>query len=751
MKNYEMLNRILCAVLVAALLLGGGIAVAGGVRVEPDNPLKQTAKTLSADPLDGGGSADRQDQESAPEEPPEEPPEEEPPEEPPEEEPSEEEPPEEQPPMEEPPQEQPGETAAPQEDDLQTGQSGDDPKESTDLSGQGEEPGDLSQPGEDPANGGDPGPDSGETPGGDPGAEPGGDGPDVPPTPPVPAADETMIATDLPNGVVTQAELPDGVLEFYAYGTGADDLSVRVQVRNTAGSSGTWLESPDGRNWSFTMELGGRYQFTLYLDQPGKPTKYATRYVEYQATLADEDHPEVGEYPPFITTNIDYMADGEEIGIDNLTMIVTVRSNPDYEVITADRIAVTLNGVPVAKHGGDSSPEYDLFFEPPNVGDYRDYEIEIVAWYGNSSRYWSKTLRYHAAAQGSTVGTVNIVLDATTVGLGILDEAEYEIVKDDSAADVLLRFLEDYGYEITYDSTGSNFYIRRIFRGDMCYGAEVPEELWEAILRDGINLNETQHDRDSLGEHDYTMGAGWMYAVDYSYPGRSMNKYEVKDGETIYLRFTLAYGKDIGGFDSTGGGYGSYSSYCGLWIDGYYQELEHDYEETGRAEPTETEGGHVDYTCSRCGKTYTEELPATGHQYEETERVEPTETEDGYVEYTCTVCGETYREVLPATGHQYVETARVEPTETEDGYVEYTCSLCGETYREVLPATGHQYEETARVEPTETEDGYIEYTCTICGDTYRVILPATGGGGTPDPGGGDEDGPPEEGGEGDEP
>ena len=740
MKNTDVLNRILCAVLVIALLLGGGIAVASGVHIEPDNPLKQSAKTLNADPLDGGGSADRQNQETALEE------------EPPEEEPPVEEPPEEQPPMEEPPQEQPDETAAPQEDEQQTEQSGDKSEETIDLSGQGEAPEDFTQPGEDPSNGDEPEPVSGEASGDDPSIEPGEDeGPDEPPAPPAPTVDETKIATDLPNGVITQSELPDGVLEFYAYGTGADDLSVRVQVRNTNSSNGTWLESADGRNWSFAMELGERYQFTLYLDQPGKPTKYSTRYVEYQATLANEDNPEVGEYPPFITTNIDYMADGEEIEIDNLTMIVTVRSNPDYEVITADRIAVTLNGVPVAKHGGDSSPEYDLFFEPPNVGDYKDYEIEIVAWYGNNSRYWSKTLRYHATAQGSTIGTVSIVLDATTVGVGILDEAEYEIVRDDSAADVFLRFLEDYGYEITYDSTGSNFYIRRIYRGDMCYNAEVPEELWEAILRDGINLNETQYDRDSLGEHDYTMGAGWMYAVDYSYPGRSMNKYEVKDGETIYVRFTLAYGKDIGGFDSTGGGYGSYNSYCGLWINGYYQELDHNYEETDRLEPTETESGHVEYTCSRCGKTYTEELPATGHQYEETARIEPTETEDGYIEYTCKICGETYREVLPATGHQYEETDRLDPTETEDGYVEYTCTICGETYREVLPATGHQYEETARVLPTETEDGYIEYTCKFCGDTYRVILPATGSGEMPDPGGGDEDSPPEEGGEGDDP
>jgi len=712
MKRNDIVNRILCAVLVLAILAGAGFAVARGAHSEPDNPLKQTAQALNADPPDGGGAQERQSAETPPEE------------EPPEEEPPEEEPPEEEPPEEEPPEEQPPETSEPQDNDAQTQQpaleESPDPQEGSEQPGAGEDTGETSESGEDPGdaetpgeNGDEPGPGSGEDPGDDPGAEPGGEDPDEPPAPSTPGEDDVKIVTNLSSGVVTQAELPDGELEFYAYGSGADDLSVRVQVRNTNSSSGTWLESADGENWAFQMELGEQYQFTLYLDQPGRPTQYATRYVKYQATLADENNPEVGEYPPFITTNIDHYADGTEIEGDNLVMIVTVRSNPDYEVITADSISVTLNGVTVSKHGGDSSPEYDLYFEPPNVGDYRDYKIEIVAWSGNNSSYWSKTLRYHAQAQGSTVGTAGVVLDATTVGLGILDEAEYEIIKDETAADVFLRFLEDYGYEITYDSTGTNFYIRRIYRGDMCYDAEIPEELWEAVVRDGINLNETQYDRDSLGEFDYTMGAGWMYAVDNSYPGRAMNRYEVKDGDTIYVRFTLSYGKDIGGFASTGGGYGSYSGYCGLWLNGYYQEL--------------------------------------SHEYEETDRVEPTETEDGYIEYTCAVCGEKYREALPATGHQYEETARQEPTETEDGYIEYTCAICGETYREVLPATGHQYEETARQEPTETEDGYIEYTCAVCGETYRVILPATGSGEEPEPGGGNGETPPDEGGDGEDP
>ena len=729
MNGKKNLNRILCAILVVLLLAGVWVSVSTGSRETPEDPVKAAAEAMKADPMDGGSHAQRQEererqqaereseqqQEQSPEDEAEDPktPEE-----------REREKPETQPPPEDTEQPEPaGEQETPSASD-----------EPTDPS-QSDEPGKPGDDGDHGGNGDAVGPDSGDSHGDDPSGEPGGDGAETPDTPAGPSDDEVRIATDLTSGIVTQTELTEDMLRFYAYGVGANDLTVRIYVRPANSRTGKWLESPDGRNWSLEMVLGETYTFYLYLYQPGKPTPHpATRTVTYQARRADEDEPEVCDYPPFITTNIDDYADDVEIKVENLTLIVTVLSNPDRKVITADKIVVKLNGKVVQKHGGDSSPEYDLFFEPPNVGDYKDYKIEIIAWYGNNSRYWSRTLRYHAIAEGDTAGTVSIVLDATTVGLGVLDSSEYEIKKGDTAADVLLRFLEDFGYEIRYDSSGANFYIRRIYRPDMCWGAKVPTELWNAILRDGINLNENSHSRDSLGEFDYTMGAGWMYAVDGAYPGRAMNRYEVKNGDTIAVRFSLAYGKDIGGFGAAGG-YGRYSSYCGLWIGGSYTPLGHRYEETARQDPTYTEEGYVEHTCMTCGDTYREILPVLEHEhaYEETGRVEPTETEDGYVEYTCTMCGDTYREVLPATGtpheHEYVETARVEPTETEDGYVEYTCTECGHTYRDVLPATGqheHEYVETDRMEPTETEDGYVEYTCTECGHTYRDVLPATG-------------------------
>ena len=54
---------------------------------------------------------------------------------------------------------------------------------------------------------------------------------------------------------------------------------------------------------------------------------------------------------------------------------------------------------------------------------------------------------------------------------------------------------------------------------------------------------------------------------------------------------------------------------------------------------------------------------------------------DGSTTYTCSKCGDSYTESIPALGHDYqgVETA---PTCSSMGFVTYTCSRCGDSYTE---------------------------------------------------------------------
>ena len=67
---------------------------------------------------------------------------------------------------------------------------------------------------------------------------------------------------------------------------------------------------------------------------------------------------------------------------------------------------------------------------------------------------------------------------------------------------------------------------------------------------------------------------------------------------------------------------------------------------------------------------------------------EATCVEAGENVYTCTLCGDSYTEEIPATGIHNYESVTVDATETTDGSITYTCSSCKDSYVEVIPATG---------------------------------------------------------------
>ena len=70
--------------------------------------------------------------------------------------------------------------------------------------------------------------------------------------------------------------------------------------------------------------------------------------------------------------------------------------------------------------------------------------------------------------------------------------------------------------------------------------------------------------------------------------------------------------------------------------------------------------------------------PAQVHNYQQTAAQTATCTQAGSVTYTCTDCGESYTETIPALGHDYAAT-------DDDGDTIYTCTRCGERYSELLP------------------------------------------------------------------
>ena len=610
MKKHSGLYSAVSILLVIVLVAGISLSLLSSGRTRPENPISTQPDRLRAESLQGSGSTggqssgkdntentDTAQDPSEPQKPdePQNPDEPQKPDEP----------------------QNPDDTQKP--DDTKPDPSG--PTDPTDNPGKGDQGGSKS---DDNKGGSEDSGDHGDGTGGDDGDHGGsggdhGSGGEEDDTP--------RIYTTLKTQQLTKAELPDSKLTFVAYPLGKGDLHIRVRLKNETNSgNGVLLTSQNNQDYEAQLDFNADNLFVLSL-YDGETFLGLVQYrVGYYANLADDTHQTVGDYPPSIVTNLD----GASLDMSSQTFPLTVIARANAElgagVIYSNQIRVTLDGKTVEKRYGDSQPTYELYFDPPQLGDEETHIVRVLAWDGNgNSTMKVYTVTYHQISEGDPAGSVDVVLDATTIGLGILDTGTLDIVEGETAASVLLRFLQERGYEPDYQgSTTMNFYLRRISRGDIAYHANVPEHLWELILRDGITTNDN-YDRDSIGEFDYTQGSGWMYSINGTlYEGTGMSGYKVRNGITIYVRFTLSYGKDIGGYDSTGGGYGSLSSYCGLWINGGYQALGHDFVETDRLEPTETEDGYIHYRCSKCHEEKTDILPATGGG---TEPIEPAPTE----------------------------------------------------------------------------------------------------------------------------
>ncbi len=503
------------------------------------------------------------------------------------------------------------------------------------------QPDDLGLPGNGQGNEGDVGkPGDGNGQNGDPLEE-------KPQVGPMDDADVRLV-TNLSNCVLTYQQLDADILEFEAYiVNGTPDMYLKVKVQNSlTAKNGDYLEA-DGRNYTATLAREERNRVTLYMREGSKTVGTYTYVISYIAKKADAENAEVGSRPPVISTNLDNWT--EKITNRNFTLIVEAE-NYAGETIYESSLLVQLDGKTVRYPTGNGIYEYELLFPESAEEIDTQHTVTVLAWDGEgNSAFRSYDVTFHSVGAGGVIGTCYVLVDMTTIGLGITESYTYEIKQDEPAAYAVLAMLEANGYACDYSGApNQGFYLRRISQGGMAAGAHVPENLWQKILDDGLQLT-GQKFADSVGEFDYTQGSGWMYSINGElYAGKSLASYYVNDGDTIYLRYTLAYGKDIGG---SMGGYGKLSTYCGKWLNGTYIDQHVWQAQEILQQPSCAEDGVAASVCAVCGEKREQvPIPATGHDYAETDRKEPTELEAGYVTYTCAKCGDTYKEELPALG-----------------------------------------------------------------------------------------------------
>ena len=211
--------------------------------------------------------------------------------------------------------------------------------------------------------------------------------------------------------------------------------------------------------------------------------------------------------------------------------------------------------------------------------------------------------------------------------------------------------------------------------------------------------------------------------------------------------------------------------YCDI---GYHN---HDYKDVEEKAATCTTEGLVNHTCTICGYSYEETIPALGHAYSGVVTA-PTCTENGYTTHTCSRCDDSYvDDYTSKLGHSLTEQYRSknytshyikcgrcqqwpeeEIHEVSNWSIEWIsgtryqisglCTKCGGTAIHYHDDTGepcpycdiihpHNYIVSEMVEATCTEAGYVTYVCAEskarsimitggCGHTYTEEIPALG-------------------------
>ena len=135
-----------------------------------------------------------------------------------------------------------------------------------------------------------------------------------------------------------------------------------------------------------------------------------------------------------------------------------------------------------------------------------------------------------------------------------------------------------------------------------------------------------------------------------------------------------------------------------------------------------TAAGVKTYTCTKCGTTKTEEIPALGHSYDDGVQTKaPTCKEEGVLTTTCATCGDKKTEAIAKSDkHTWDEgVVTKEMTCLADGEKTFTCTVCGLKDVTVVKAPGKHTYDATKVEtekaPTCTEAGKGSFTCTVCG------------------------------------
>lgn len=259
---------------------------------------------------------------------------------------------------------------------------------------------------------------------------------------------------------------------------------------------------------------------------------------------------------PETAPKLSYCNVSDGISVKGNTFTLNIKSE-DFmgNRIYHDKIKVSLNGTVYPYSWVSEYTSYLLYL---NSGA-NTLNIRI---YDNDGRYsdYMYTINCTYAADGEKIGLFTFSIDANVLGIGdIVKNASVEIRQGENAAGAVVRFLEENGYGFSNGgSIEQGFYLSEISKQGIAANVNIPADLRSFIDNDRLVWT-NQSSIDSIEENDYCQGSGWMFSINGIFSGTSLSDIILNDGDVLRMRYTLAYGKDIGGYavssDGTGKNY----------------------------------------------------------------------------------------------------------------------------------------------------------------------------------------------------
>ena len=607
-------------------------------------------------------------------------------------------------------------------------------------------------------------------------------------------------------------ELEDGVLPFTMTLTGGEDADGVQITKVTCFQSGNNRMTTLPTDGAVTIPLlvhsdgsEGENQFKVTAQAAGGETYTFTVNVPYKLR---------GDGIVKIETSLD-----EETKVLNgtkitMTMQAWSEKKDDGTLIarmTASDTVVTLDGETLRCDGTVGGRlQYTMIPENPETGDENEHILRIGCEdaYGNRGEK-TLTLRGERTRKGQPAGWASIYIDMTVLGLGTTSAIRYEVLSGETASYAVAKAVwgedagepfgtavESFGWPASEKSYSGSFdlafYLEKLGDGtdmaarsnalrnswenyqispsnskeenlakiDAVFGETSPyAALWRSIYLAGLTLNPCH--QYSIGQFDYTPASGWLYSIGggTNYPLKYLSDYELRDGDVLVLRYTLAGGRDVGdagaaGSKDTAAG----NAFCVTAINGSLT-VAHQWTTVVNEDGTEQK------VCASCGK-----IEACDHP---TEKLEYRLSEDETKCYEfCLKCGkpvteaeehkwtvesieenaEQHRKICKNCKHEVLEDHRfkfIEDTATceQAGQTVQRCIQCEYEKRTPSQATGHrpskradakEHWEECEIESCQKEiegsraahsyqwdAGWNDWTCTGCGFSHSGVCTGT--------------------------